>query len=132
MDTITVSLQPQSLTALDGQARQHTVRIDSPEYKGGTDTGARSLEYFLLGYGGCFVSTLLAAIDRREANVTDVSAEVVGITDGRPKRFTEIEVRVSATYNDEALMKKLVTIAERGCPASNTLKGNVEMRVVLV
>lgn len=132
MDTITVHIAPQTTTALDGTAREHTVRIDSPQTKGGTDSGPRSLEYFLIGYGGCLISTLLAAIERRGAPITDVTAEVVGITDGRPKRFTEIEVRVSATYDDEALMRKMLTIAERGCPVTNTLKGNVELRAVLV
>jgi putative redox protein len=112
-------------------ARAHTVLIDRPAEKGGEDRGPLGGELLLMSLGGCFVSTLLAAIRTREAMVSDVRVSVTGTVGGVPERFEAMTLRVTAKYDDEDLMRKLVSIAERGCLVTNTLKDAVLITVDL-
>lgn len=119
-------------TTGSGTARVHNVLIDRPVAKGGNDRGPQGGELLLLGLGGCFLSNLLAAINTRTADVSDVHVSVVGTVGGVPERFEAIEMRVAAKYSDTDLMRKLVTIAERGCLVTNTLREALVMTVTLV
>ena len=86
-------------------------------------------ELILVGLGGCFTSNLLAAIRARQASVTEVSATVTATLAENPSRFAAIDLAVSADCSDTVLLQKLVTIAERGCIAANTLRGGVRLTV---
>jgi putative redox protein len=126
---VTVQMNQISPTTSEGTIRQHKVLIDRPEAKGGEDRGAMGGELLLASLGGCFMSTLLAAIKAREANVSDVHLDISGTLEESPERFSAIEMTVMATYEDEELVRKLVTIAERSCIVSNTLKEAVDLSV---
>lgn len=126
---VTVQMNQISPTTSEGTIRQHKVLIDRPEAKGGEDKGAMGGELLLASLGGCFMSTLLAAIKAREANVSDVHIDISGTLEESPERFSAIEMTVMATYEDEELVRKLVTIAERSCIVSNTLKEAVDLSV---
>jgi putative redox protein len=115
----------------EGWARGHSVLIDRPESKGGADRGPMGGELILLGLGGCFMSNLLAAIREREAAISGVEVKVSCWMESAPPRMTRFELRVSAEHDDPELMRRLLTIAERGCLASNTLKQGVPISVVL-
>lgn len=125
MDKFRVTITQPTENITQAQVRQHVVKMDSPD---GTDEGAKAREVFLMSVGSCFMRNLDAAIRSREVAISDVSIEVEGtMSDNAPKRFTKIEMRISAHYEDEALMQKLVTISERGCSLVNTLRNAVEM-----
>jgi putative redox protein len=109
-------------------ARSHTVLVDRPAARGGEDKGPVGGEYMLIGLGGCFASHLLAAIRTREAKVADVHVTLSGTMDGSPEKFTTINVDVSATSSEPELLQKLVTIAERSCQVTNTLRNVVDLR----
>lgn len=126
---VTVQMNQVSPTTSEGTIRQHKVLIDRPEAKGGEDRGAMGGELLLASLGGCFMSTLLAAIKAREANVSDVHIDISGTLEESPERFSAIEIAVMATYEDEELVRKLVTIAERSCIVSNTLKEAVDLSI---
>jgi putative redox protein len=81
--------------------------------------------------GGCFMSNLLAAINAREADIGDVRVDVVGALADSPARFTGVELRVAAERGDRELLEKLVEIADRGCIMMNTLRGKLEVRVLI-
>ena len=85
----------------------------------------------LISLGGCFLSTLLAAVKARDAEVSNVRVSVVGTIDGSPERFESMAMHVTATYADDDLMHKLIEIAERGCLVSNTLKDAVRLSVAV-
>jgi putative redox protein len=104
-----------------GTARTHTVVIDRPAAKGGDDRGPMGGEYLLIALGGCFMSNLLAAARARDAEIADAKATVTGTIEGTPERFTAFTLSIAATCDPETL-RKLVTIAERACIVSNTLK----------
>lgn len=129
----TVSVQVEQVGPSTGSAtaRSHTVLVDRPVDKGGADRGPLGGEYLLISLGGCFLSTLLAAVRTREADVSNVRITVVGTIGGVPERFESMALRVSATYADEDLMRKLIGMAERGCLVTNTLKDAVVISIDL-
>jgi putative redox protein len=127
-----IQLNRISPSASEASIRGHRVTIDRPAEKGGTDAGPMGGELFLASVGGCFMSNLLAAIRAREADISEVSVEVVGSLADAPARFTGVELRVSAVSDDRALVEKLVEIADRGCIMMNTLRGMVEVKVSIV
>jgi putative redox protein len=114
-----------------GTARTHSVVIDRPVEKGGSDRGPLGGELMLLSLGGCFLSNLLAAVGSRSADVSNVRIKVTGTIGGAPERFEAIDMHVTAKYADTELMRKLVGIAERGCLVTNTLKTALLMTVTL-
>ena len=129
--TISVDIAQVGPSTGSATAGSHTVFVDRPLEKGGNDRGPRGGDYLLIAIGGCFLSTLLAAIKTRGADVSDVRVAVVGTIDGAPERFESIALHLTAKYSDEALMHKLVEIAERGCLVSNTLKDAVRLSVIV-
>ena len=109
--TVSVDIEQVGPSTGSAAARSHTVFVDRPIEKGGDDRGPLGGEYLLISLGGCFLSTLLAAVRTREADVSNV--------------------RVSAQYGDEDLMRKLIAMSERGCLVTNTLKDAVALSVTL-
>ena len=125
--TVTVDVVQVGPSTSKATARAHTLLVDRPAEKGGEDRGPLGGELLLISLGGCFMSTLLAAVRTREADVSDVRVSVAGTIGGVPERFEAMTLHVSAKYGDENLMRKLVTLAERGCLVTNTLKDAVAM-----
>lgn len=108
-------------------ARTHSVLVDRPQARGGEDKGPVGGEYMLIGLGGCFTSHLLAAIRTREAKISDVHVSLSGTMDGSPEKFTTINIDVRGVTDDAELLQKLVTIAERSCQVTNTLRDAVPL-----
>ena len=129
--TVSVEIEQVGPSTGSATARSHKVLVDRPVDKGGSDRGPLGGEYLLVSLGGCFLSTLLAAVRTREANVSNVRVSVTGTIGGVPERFESMALRVSAAYDDEDLMRKLVAIAERGCLVTNTLNTAVVLSVTL-
>ena len=127
--TVSVEIEQAGPSTGRAAARSHVVMVDRPVEKGGEDRGPLGGEYLLISLGGCFLSTLLAAVRTREADVCNVRISVTGTIGGVPERFEAIALRVSATYRDDDLMRKLVGLAERGCLVTNTLKDAVALSV---
>src|SRR5262245_64924193 len=116
------SLEQVGRTTSKAIVRSHTLLVDRPTDKGGSDQGPLGGEYQLIALGGCFTSHLLAAIRAREFKISAVKVEVTGTLDGTPERFTEFTLSVSASCDDLELLRKAVLIAERACQVVNTLK----------
>ena len=128
--TLEVEIEQIGATTSRGRSRSHGVVIDRPVDRGGEDQGPTGGEYQLIALGGCFMSTLLAAIRTRNADVSQVQIVLTGSIDGNPPRFTAIQMKVAARHNDSELLRKLITIAERGCIVTNTLRSAVDISVV--
>jgi putative redox protein len=116
-------------SASEGTAREHKAIMDRPEAKGGENRGAMGGEHLLMALGGCFMSNLLAAIQSREAEASDVKLTIGGTLESAPPHFSAIEMNVSAAHCDRELMQKLVAIAEKGCIVANTLKKSVNLTI---
>ena len=111
--------------------REHRVIIDRPTEKGGHDKGPMGGEFLLIGLGGCFMSNLLAAIKARKTDIAEVEVIVSAKLVDSPPQIDAINIAVSAKCSDFSLLKKLITVAERNCIVSNTLRGCVEITVNL-
>jgi putative redox protein len=129
--SLTVSVEQVGPSEIRGIARTHEITIDRPVSKGGTDRGPLGGEYLLLGLAGCFLSTLLAAIRARNADIANVCVRATGVLDGTPERLTEATLLVSADGADDALLPRLVTIAEAACIVTNTLRRAADISVVV-
>jgi len=127
--TMKIQIRQTSDSTSEAEIRQHKILIDRPTAKGGDDQGPMGGELFLASIGGCFMSTLLAAIKTRKADVSEVQAEVIGSMVDSPTRFSAVEVCVSAKCPDRELFERLVEIAERGCIIVNTLRGKLDLTV---
>jgi len=126
-----IELRQISASTSEARMGQHVVLVDRPVAKGGSDAGPMGGELFLAAVGGCFMSNLLAAIKARKADIGDVRVEVVGAVADSPTRFAGVELRVAARTADGDLLEKLVEIADRGCIMMNTLRGKLEVRVLI-
>jgi len=132
MATATVMVEQISKTASRGNSRGHQLTMDRPEAKGGTNEGMMGGEAMLNGLGGCFMSNLLAAAKARNIELKNARADIEGDMADAPSRFSAIRMSVSAQCNPPEELDKLVTIAERGCIAANTLRAAVELSIKVV
>lgn len=130
MPAIQIDFSQTGPSTTEASIRSHRVLVDRPEAKGGDDQGPMGGELLLAGLGGCFLSNLLAAARARDTPLGNVKAEVVGVLDGTPPRFTSIRIAVSASGAAKNL-EKLAGIAEKGCIVANTLKPGVEIAVTV-
>jgi len=129
MAEIKIQLRQTAPSTSEATVRTHKFFVDRPAAKGGADEGPMGGEYFLAAVGGCFMSTLLAAVRAREAAISNIQTEVAGTMADNPARFTAIDLHVSADFRDRELFEKLVQIAENGCIMVNTLKGKIDLNV---
>jgi len=126
---VKVVLRQVSASATEAVMGKHQVVIDRPMPKGGSDLGPMGGELFLAAIGGCFMSNLLAAIRAREAEISNVTAEVTGRIVDSPARFIAVEVSVAAGDGKHELLEHLVKIADRGCIMMNTLRDKLDVAV---
>lgn len=132
MATATAVVKQIGNTASRGNARGHEIVMDRPEAKNGGNEGMMGGEAVLAGLGGCFMSNLLAAAQSRDIVLTNANADIEGDLTESPARFTAIRMKVSATCQPPEELSKLVTIAERGCIAANTLRAALDLQVEIV
>lgn len=130
--TLRVDLEQDGPSTTKAIIRSHTAYVDRPTAKGGADRGPLGGEYQLVALGGCFSSHLLAAIRAREAPVAQLRVTVTGTMDGSPERFTAFNLSVEAACGDRELLEKLVSMAERACQVTNTLRQSTPIEVTVV
>jgi len=128
---VQVNVEQVGPSASEGTARDHKTIMDRPEAKGGENRGAMGGEHLLMALGGCFMSNLLAAVQSREAEVSNVNLDIAGTLESAPPHFSAVAMTVSADHNDKEQLEKLVTIAERGCIVANTLKDSVKLSITV-
>ncbi|MFF4801032.1 OsmC family protein [Streptomyces sp. NPDC001351] len=130
MPEIGVSLRLVGGSVVVGRARDHTLTIDRPEEKGGTDAGPMGGELLLLALGGCYVSTFLAALKAEDpqADTSEISLQVEGSLVSAPTRFSDITVQVSAPAALQDLITKPLLKAERGCIVHNSIRDAIAVR----
>ena len=129
MPTVTVNVDQLDHSASQGTARNHTLVMDRPEAKGGQNLGPMGGEALLMGLGGCFLSNLFAAAIGRDIEISNAKVEINGELADAPARYTDIHMQLTADCSAPDQLAKLVTIAERGCIAANTLSKAVNLTV---
>ncbi|MBW3604288.1 MAG: OsmC family protein [Actinobacteria bacterium] len=124
--------------ALDGhvsigrQEEGHVLPLDRPEATGGTGLGFNGGHLMLLGWGGCFKSTLLAAAEARDIEVRGLELSITGETADSPYRVEQVSMSVTLDADlDEDGKRRLIEIARNGCAVSNTLQRGAELQISL-
>lgn len=131
MSSLKISLSQYSKSAMQLENDNLKIIIDRPIENGGGGEGVLGGEYLLTGIGGCFSSNLFAAAQSRNIQIEGLSLAIVAtISEDAPKRFSEINISVSyQSCSDEQMFDKLMTIAEKGCIAMNTVKNGVVFKM---
>jgi len=127
----TATLVQISPTTTEAYIRTHSLLIDRPEAKGGTDRGAMGGEVLLAALGGCFMSNLLEIIRTREAAIHDVRVVVSGTLESAPQRYSAISLHISAQHDEAEQLEKFVAMAERACIVANSLRDSVALSFVI-
>lgn len=128
MPQMTITLNRKGNTASEAHIRDHTVTMDRPTEKGGENQGPMGGETLLAALGGCFMSNLVAAAQGRDIDLGPIDVSITATMGGNPAVFERIDMTVTGGADVQDL-DKLVTIAERGCIASNTLKQGLPVNI---
>src|SRR4051812_34258641 len=98
MSELSVSATFASSSVVIGQARRHSVTIDRPHEKGGSDAGPMGGELLLLALAGCFASTLHAVLrtSHSQLDQSQIKVHASATLGTAPARFTELHITVSS------------------------------------
>lgn len=128
-DPLRIQIRQVSASTAEAAIRDHRIAIDRPVAKGGADAGPMGGELFLAAIGGCFMSNLMAAIKVRGLDLPGLRIEVTADLAGKPDRYTSVELCVTADGAVDAVLEKLVEVADRGCIMMNTLRAKLDVRM---
>jgi len=112
------------------------VQLSVPAGMGGDDgPGTNPEQLFATGYAACFQSALgsIARLERVSVDDSTVTARVGLGPSCAGKYGFEIELLVSLpSIADRAEAERLTGLAHQRCPYSNAVKGNVDVKVIVV
>jgi putative redox protein len=105
----------------------HTLRLDEPPDRGGTDTGPRPTQLLAASLAGCTAITVEMYADRKGWDLGPVECDVEVTYDGHvPTRF-EVALKLPIELDAEQ-RRRLLVIAEH-CPVHKVLAGEAEVTV---
>ncbi|HLY25141.1 MAG TPA: Ohr family peroxiredoxin [Aggregatilineales bacterium] len=112
------------------------VQFSSPLEMGGPGgTGTNPEQLFALGYAACFQSTLIEAARRESLNADDsrVTARVGIGQAGNDRMGLAVEIVVHMpSVTDPRKAQLLVNQADQRCPYSNAIRGNVDVKLIIL
>lgn len=111
-------------------SRTHSVTVDRPAEKGGSDLGFAGGELFVAGLGGCYMSNLIAAAQSRNIKINSTQLRARGVLAENPTRIVEfiLDIQLDADC-DDVTADKLLLIAERSCLVSTTVKQGTQLTI---
>ena len=111
----------------DTKARHHTVVIDEPEIRGGTDAGASPLETMLSGFLACHNMIANLVAEEMGIELSDISMDLdasfdtdgVGTTTPTELPFPEMKLTVNLTTSasDDEIARLRADVTKR-CPVT--------------
>jgi osmotically inducible protein OsmC len=121
----------------DGHARSSDglldVRLAVPKEMGGQGGATNPEQLFAAGYAACFESALMVSARRRhiDAGTVSITSRVgVGPSEGGQYALT-VELRVSIPGAERSVAEDLVQEADKVCPYSNAVRGNIRVQLVV-
>src|SRR5439155_9375616 len=104
----------------------HTLIVDEPEEKGGTDTGVTPSQLLAFSLAACTAITIEIYAGRNDWEVGEVEVEVEYELMPRERRaWFDVAIKLPDTLPEDQVAS-LVAIAAK-CPVHRTLKGDVEI-----
>ena len=119
-----------------GHGRSSDGRVDvdfsSPTEMGGDGgPGTNPEQLFATGFAACFQNAIMSVARRKNLVVDDsiVTARIgIGPIENRYGLTAELDVKLPSIH-DRALAEELVSAAEKRCPYSNAVRGNIEVAI---
>jgi uncharacterized OsmC-like protein len=115
---------------IEAQARHHTVVIDEPEIRGGTDSAATPLETMLSSYLACLnvISNLIAdemGIELKDLSMAlDAAFDTAGVGTATPTTLPFPEIALTMNVTTSASDEQIATLREglsKRCPVTVVL-----------
>ncbi|SHF25135.1 putative redox protein [Marinitoga hydrogenitolerans DSM 16785] len=114
----------------------HEIIIDASPEIGGTNSGPRALELFLLGIGGCTGMDVAMILKKMKVNYKDLRVKLeTERNENHPRYFNKINVKYIFKGKDlpiEKLERAVKLSQEKYCSASATVKGMAEVTYEII
>ncbi|WGS64286.1 OsmC family protein [Marinitoga aeolica] len=114
----------------------HEVIIDASPEVGGTNSGPRALELFLLGIGGCTGIDVAMILKKMKVDYKDLRVKLeTERNEEHPRYFKRINVKYIFKGKDlpmEKLERAVKLSQEKYCSASATVKGMAEVTYEII
>jgi Ohr subfamily peroxiredoxin len=111
------------------------VDLSSPAELGGDGgPGTNPEQLFALGYAACYQNAMMGIARRKQlvADDSTVTARVGLGTIGDGRLGLTVELRVTLpSIEDRSIAQELIDAADRRCPYSNAVRGNVQVTLTL-
>jgi len=122
-----------------GHGRSSDGRVDvdfsSPTEMGGDGgPGTNPEQLFATGFAACFQNAIMSVARRKNLVVDDsiVTARIgIGPIENRYGLSAELDVKLPSIH-DRALAEELVSAAEKRCPYSNAVRGNIDVAITIL
>ncbi len=118
---------------LDGYAHEvdlgdgHTMVVDEPEDRGGTDTGPRPTQLLAASLAGCTAITVEMYADRKDWDVGAIEVEVEVAYDGTTPSAYAVALKLPRELSEDQRRRLLVIAAK--CPVHKALVGEAAVTV---
>jgi putative redox protein len=118
---------------LDGFAHEvdmeggHTLVVDEPAERGGTDTGPRPTQLLAASLAGCTAITVEMYAERKSWDVGAIEVDVDVVYDGTVPSSYAVALKLPRELSDEQ-RERLLNIAAR-CPVHKVLVGEATVTV---
>ena len=114
--------------------RDHTLIIDNPKEKGGTNKGPRPTETLLAALGGCLITALSRIAERMRIPLSDLEIVLRGVINRETHSIEKINIslRIGAVQTTQDRLERLIKIAREYCTVSNTLERQTDITIELV
>lgn len=119
-------------TSEDGQL---DLDLRVPKEMGGPGGATNPEQLFALGYAACYQNAMMGVARRKQlvADDSTVTARVGLGTIGEGRFGLTVELNVTLpSIADHAVAEDLVEAADRRCPYSNAVRGNVEVTITVL
>ena len=108
-------------------ANGNKVSIDAAAEIGGTNSGARPMELFIMGLGGCSGIDVVNILNKQKQEISDFQINIQAernIKDGDTSLFSDIHIEfvLKGKISEDKLEKAIALSLEKYCSAAKTLE----------
>lgn len=128
--SLSTSVRRDDLAVL-GTARGYSVTMSQSKKSGGLENTLKPMEFLLAALGGCITMVAVTRSDNEGIDLRNIRLEMDGeysAADGF--RTISLKVRVESVESQERL-DEFFSAVEHACPVSNSLKGKIELEVMI-
>ncbi len=117
--------------AVIGAAREYSVVMSQSKKSGGLENTLKPMELVLAALGGCITMVAVTRAANEGLDIRNIRLEMDGeYSAAEGFRTISLKARVESTESRERLEEFFLAV-EHVCPVSNSLKGKIELEVVI-